>query len=34
MIEIRTDNISVDRHWLHIYLLIQLPYDHSHDFNY
>jgi hypothetical protein len=27
LIEIRTHNISGDRHWL----LIQLPYDHSHD---
>ena len=31
LIEIRTHNISSDKHWLHRYLLIQLPYDHGHD---
>jgi hypothetical protein len=29
--EIRIDNDSSDKHWLHRYLLIQLPYDHDHD---
>ena len=24
-------NISDDRHWLHRYLSIHLPYDHDHD---
>ena len=28
---IRTHNVSSDMHWLHRYLLIQLPYDHDHD---
>ena len=28
---IRTCNIIGDSHWLHRYLLIQLPYDHDHN---
>jgi hypothetical protein len=28
---IRTQTFSVDRHWLHMSLLIKLPYDHDHD---
>jgi hypothetical protein len=27
----RTHNVSDDRHWLHRYLLIQLPYGHIQD---
>ena len=29
--EIRIDNDSSDKYWLHRDLLIQLPYDHDHD---
>ena len=28
---IRTHNVSCDRHWLNMWLSIQLPYDHDHD---
>ena len=29
--ENRTNNFSGDEHWLHSYMLIQLPYDRAHD---
>ena len=28
---VRTRNFGGDRHWLHMFLQIQLPYDHDHD---
>ena len=31
MIGIWTHNVNDNRHWLHKYLLIRLPYNHDHD---